>query len=281
MRPSRSHESLASPLKPNSSHELQSNQFNKSSSIKSRLKLLGQQTPSSKSARLTTSTTTTVQSTKQKDFQQLTAHINRDTIQKFSLLSSDQQPVTFRSIHQSLFNEENCFELKSISSFLSMESFDSRSFDTDLSDDYDDDYADYEYADDEYQQKQQYRHARQRNSVKNRLVSKAGLSNGSQSKYSASVESYSVKYFLCRTGDEREKWLQCLKSVTEPKALFERRHSENSMMVWLLEAKGQAISVKPTKKYFCEIFLNNVLCARTCSKERKEILFWGENFDFK
>ena len=50
--------------------------------------------------------------------------------------------------------------------------------------------------------------------------------------------------------------------------------------MWLLEAKGNPIGTKPTKKYFCELFLNNVLHARTCAKDRRDILFWGESFDF-
>jgi hypothetical protein len=56
MRPSRSHESLASPLKPtsaintNNSREQPTN-FSKSASIKSKLRILGTQTPSSKSIR--------------------------------------------------------------------------------------------------------------------------------------------------------------------------------------------------------------------------------------
>jgi hypothetical protein len=270
MRPSRSHESLASPLKPTSSHELQPNQFTKSSSIKSRLKLLGQQTPSSKTARLTATS-------KHKPFQPQASTNSRETIHKFSLLHTDHQPVTVRSIHTSLFNEANCLELKSLTSLISVQSFEPSSFETDLSDDDDDDYADYDYADDEYQQKQQYRHARHRTSVKS---VKAG-SGGVQSKYSTSAESYSTRYFLCRSGEEREKWVQCLKSVAESAVLAERRHAENSMQVWLLEAKGQAISVKATRKYFCEVFLNNTLCARTCCKERKEILFWGESFEFR
>ena len=85
---------------------------------------------------------------------------------------------------------------------------------------------------------------------------------------------------MCRTTDEMNKWLQCLRKVTQPNMINER-HSENSLQVWLLEAKGSTISSKPTKKYFCEILLNQLVNARTSSKPKKDILFWGENFDFK
>jgi len=85
---------------------------------------------------------------------------------------------------------------------------------------------------------------------------------------------------MCRSNEEKEKWIQCLRGVIEPNFLNNRR-DENSLQLWILEAKGQAISSKPNKKYFCQVMLNNTLFARTCCKLKKEILFWGENFDFK
>lgn len=88
------------------------------------------------------------------------------------------------------------------------------------------------------------------------------------------------RYFMCRTSEEREKWLQCVRDVRAPN-LVDERHEENSLHVWLLEAKGLAISSKPNRKYFCEIYLNTELGARTCAKEKRDILFWGESFEFK
>lgn len=88
------------------------------------------------------------------------------------------------------------------------------------------------------------------------------------------------RYFMCRSSDERDKWLQCVRDVAAPNQVDER-HEENSLQVWLLEAKGQAISSKPNRKYFCEVYLNTELGARTCTKEKREILFWGESFEFK
>ena len=86
--------------------------------------------------------------------------------------------------------------------------------------------------------------------------------------------------FMCRSNEEKEKWKQCLRGVIEPNFLNNRR-DENALQLWILEAKGQAISSKPNKKYFCQVFLNNALHARTCCNFKKDILFWRENFDFK
>ncbi|VBB33326.1 unnamed protein product [Acanthocheilonema viteae] len=52
--------------------------------------------------------------------------------------------------------------------------------------------------------------------------------------------------------------------------------TENSLEVWILEAKG--IPVK--RKYYCEICLDKTLYARTSAKPRGDICFWGEHFYF-
>lgn len=53
---------------------------------------------------------------------------------------------------------------------------------------------------------------------------------------------------------------------------------ENSLSVWILEAKG----IPPKRKFFCEISLDNIIKARTSAKSMSEgICFWGENFDFQ
>ncbi|VDN50793.1 unnamed protein product [Dracunculus medinensis] len=54
------------------------------------------------------------------------------------------------------------------------------------------------------------------------------------------------------------------------------RRRENSLEIWILEAKG--IPLK--RKYYCEICLNKTLYARTSAKPRSEICFWGEHFEF-
>jgi RAS protein activator-like 2 len=90
------------------------------------------------------------------------------------------------------------------------------------------------------------------------------------------------RYFLCRSTDERDKWLYILKYLLNSNYNYERRF-ENTMQLWILEAKGGCISSSSNKikKFFCEILLNNVLYGRTCIKEKKDLLFWGENFNFK
>ncbi|CAK5088432.1 unnamed protein product [Meloidogyne enterolobii] len=53
---------------------------------------------------------------------------------------------------------------------------------------------------------------------------------------------------------------------------------ENSLSIWILEAKG----IPPKRKFFCEISLDNIIKAKTSSKSLSEgICFWGENFDFQ
>lgn len=149
MRPSRSHESLASPMKPSSEIQDQPSNFTKSSSIKSKLKLLGTQTPSSKSIRLN------AQAAK-KGFQN-----SKETIIKLNISPfmsgglAGKEPVGVHSVHQSLFGEESCFEVKCFNSAITVmgtSTIESSSFETDFSED--DDYTDYEIANDEYKEKQ-------------------------------------------------------------------------------------------------------------------------------
>nr|VZI31042.1 unnamed protein product [Spirometra erinaceieuropaei] len=55
-----------------------------------------------------------------------------------------------------------------------------------------------------------------------------------------------------------------------------RRRRENSLHLCLQELKG----VPEDEQYFCEIYLDNVLYARTTVKTMKDMLVWGEEFDF-
>ena len=54
------------------------------------------------------------------------------------------------------------------------------------------------------------------------------------------------------------------------------RRIDNSLRIWLLEAK----TVTAKKRYFCELCLDNTLYARTSSKAKTELCFWGEQFEF-
>ncbi|XP_051154355.1 ras GTPase-activating protein raskol isoform X5 [Leptopilina boulardi] len=83
------------------------------------------------------------------------------------------------------------------------------------------------------------------------------------------------KYFSCRTAHERDQWLQSLRKSVQPDAEQTRR-TDNSLQIWLLEAKG----VPAKKRYFCEVCLDSTLYARTTAKLKADLCFWGEHFDF-
>jgi hypothetical protein len=189
-----------------------------------------------------------------------------ENIQKLNLsldVAPEDSPVVICPLHTSLFNEENCFELKCLNSTISV--FNKNEITTPDSD-YDDD-EDYNMI------------GGSSNDLDSVTDQRRNRSKPSVKCYNSS-EFYSSRYFMCRSADEREKWIQCFRNVVQPN-LINERHNENSLQVWLLEAKGQSISSKPTRKYFCEILLNGRINARSCSKQKKDILFWGENFDFK
>ncbi|KAJ8673025.1 hypothetical protein QAD02_004286, partial [Eretmocerus hayati] len=83
------------------------------------------------------------------------------------------------------------------------------------------------------------------------------------------------KYFSCRTAHERDQWLHSLRKSVQPEAEQTRR-TENSLQIWLLEAKG----IPAKKRYFCEVCLDSTLYARTTAKLKADLCFWGERFDF-
>ena len=84
-----------------------------------------------------------------------------------------------------------------------------------------------------------------------------------------------TKFFACRTAEEREKWMECIRKTVQPNLEMARR-TDNTLTIWILEAK--CVSAK--KKYFCEVILDRNLFARTTSKQKGDILFWGEHFEF-
>ncbi|KAK7086908.1 Disabled 2-interacting protein, partial [Halocaridina rubra] len=84
-----------------------------------------------------------------------------------------------------------------------------------------------------------------------------------------------TRYFSCRTADERDRWVDSLRKAVNPNYDSMRR-TENSFKIFILEAKG----VSNKKKYFCELLLDNSLYARTSSKQKCEMCFWGEQFEF-
>ncbi|XP_052126561.1 ras GTPase-activating protein raskol, partial [Frankliniella occidentalis] len=83
------------------------------------------------------------------------------------------------------------------------------------------------------------------------------------------------RYFSCRSADERDKWVYSLRRSVQPDQEHMRR-TDNSLKIWVLEAKG----VANKKRYFAELCLDKTLYARTSSKQKGDMCFWGEHFDF-
>ncbi|XP_041369244.1 ras GTPase-activating protein nGAP-like isoform X3 [Gigantopelta aegis] len=83
------------------------------------------------------------------------------------------------------------------------------------------------------------------------------------------------KYISCRTSEERDKWIDSLRRTVQPNQ-EQCRRADNSLKLWIQEAKN----VAPKKRYFCEIHLDKTLYARTSSKAKNDMLFWGEHFEF-
>ncbi|XP_054273191.1 ras GTPase-activating protein raskol isoform X2 [Macrosteles quadrilineatus] len=84
-----------------------------------------------------------------------------------------------------------------------------------------------------------------------------------------------ARYFSCRTAEERDKWVHSLRKSVQPDQ-DQIRRTDNSLKIWVLEAKG----VANKKRYFCEVCLDKTLYARTSCKQKGELCFWGEHFEF-
>ena len=91
---------------------------------------------------------------------------------------------------------------------------------------------------------------------------------------------------------ERDEWIASLRKTLQPpedRRLALLTHvcpffsfttycwrTENSLKIWVFEVKG----LSDTKKYFCEIHVDDKIYARTSSKKMKTTCFWGEYFGF-
>ncbi|XP_071801964.1 uncharacterized protein [Asterias amurensis] len=83
------------------------------------------------------------------------------------------------------------------------------------------------------------------------------------------------KYYSCRSASERDKWIESIRSAVHPEKDNKRR-KDSVLRLWVVEGKNVPLK----RKYYCEIYVDDVLYARTTAKSRGDMVFWGEQFLF-
>ncbi|XP_053601320.1 ras GTPase-activating protein raskol isoform X3 [Plodia interpunctella] len=93
--------------------------------------------------------------------------------------------------------------------------------------------------------------------------------------FALSAENRPPRYFACASRKERDRWIYSLRQAARPDEIRTRR-CERTVKLWLLEAKD----IPPKKRYYCEILLDDTLYARSSSKLKTDLCFWGEVYEF-
>ncbi|XP_033098607.1 ras GTPase-activating protein nGAP-like isoform X3 [Anneissia japonica] len=96
------------------------------------------------------------------------------------------------------------------------------------------------------------------------------------------TSSLGSKFYSCRSSSEREKWIESILSTVDPDK-DDKRRQFRSLRLWIMEAKKLSANSKKSR-YFCEIFLDDDIYAKTTSKQLigsdkcYEEVFWSEQF---
>lgn len=93
--------------------------------------------------------------------------------------------------------------------------------------------------------------------------------------FALSAENRAPRYFACGSRKERDRWIYSLRQAARPDETRTRR-CERTVKLSLLEAK----ELPPKKRYYCEVLLDETLYARSSSKLKTKLCFWGEIYEF-
>ncbi|ESN99510.1 hypothetical protein HELRODRAFT_113633 [Helobdella robusta] len=86
---------------------------------------------------------------------------------------------------------------------------------------------------------------------------------------------YNFKYFRCDSEDSMHKWISRLRDCINA-CRNNTFRTDNCLSISIVESKN----LLHKKRYYCKLYLDDVLYARTSSKQMLEHVFWGEQFQF-